>query len=250
MVEEAAGTSMYETKREATTKLIEKKDAKVRETNALLHEEVEPKLEKLRKERAAHLEFQKICRDIEYLTRIYVSFKWLKQSEALNLIKENIRRLTKQIDEAKNNILENSCKREQITEQINLLQTKIENDSSTALKLITEQLEAELKQEAKLSGQLRACHDEINQEKKKLSILLNNITEDNKTLKNKELEMAKSKHLFQDLKDSEIRDMLAYETAQKKFEVVSQGLSTNDDGHASSLQDQLISTYFFINVYV
>lgn len=35
MVEEAAGTSMYETKRDQTNKLIEKKDAKLNEMDAV-----------------------------------------------------------------------------------------------------------------------------------------------------------------------------------------------------------------------
>ncbi|XP_023306396.2 structural maintenance of chromosomes protein 2 [Lucilia cuprina] len=240
MIEEAAGTSMYETKREATTKLIEKKDAKVRETNALLQEEVEPKLEKLRRERAAHLEFQKICRDIEYLTRINVSFRWLKQSEALKTIEKNISRLTMCIDEAKESILQNNTEREHISEQIKILQTQIENESSNTLKEIMEELDMEIKEEAKLSGKLKASREELNQEEKKLHILLTNISEDEKSLKIKELEMAKRKDLFQDLKDTEKRDILAYEAAQKNFEAVSQGLSTNDDGQASSLQDQLI----------
>ncbi|KAM7341587.1 structural maintenance of chromosomes 2 isoform 2-T2 [Cochliomyia hominivorax] len=240
MIEEAAGTSMYETKREATTKLIEKKDAKVRETNALLQEEVEPKLEKLRRERAAHLEFQKICRDIEYLTRIHVSFRWLKQTEAIRTIAENISRLEKRIEEGKNFIIENNAENVLLTEQISTLQNQIENESSSVLKEITEKLDLELKQEAKLSGKLKASIEEIKQEEKKLQILIKNILDDENTLKIKEDEMAKQKSLFQDLKDSEKRDLLAYEEAQKKFEAVSQGLSTNDNGEASSLQDQLI----------
>lgn len=35
MIEEAAGTSMYESKREQTNKLIEKKDSKLKEIEAV-----------------------------------------------------------------------------------------------------------------------------------------------------------------------------------------------------------------------
>lgn len=35
MIEEAAGTSMYETKRDETQKLIEKKDSKLKEIDAV-----------------------------------------------------------------------------------------------------------------------------------------------------------------------------------------------------------------------
>lgn len=240
MIEEAAGTSMYETKREATTKLIEKKDAKVRETNTLLQEEVEPKLEKLRRERAAHLEFQKICRDIEYLTRIHISYRWLKQSEALKTIEATIEKLTKRIEEAKQNIIDNDAERERIKEITKELQHKIDNESGGELKAIEAELDTELKQEGKLSGKLKASQGEIDQEEKKLKALIKNIADDEKTLNSKEAEMAKGKDLFQELKEAEKRDALAYEEAQKKFEAVSQGLTTDEDGQASSLQDQLM----------
>lgn len=35
MIEEASGTSLYETKREFTTKVIEKKDSKIKEMNSV-----------------------------------------------------------------------------------------------------------------------------------------------------------------------------------------------------------------------
>ena len=50
MVEEAAGTRMYETKRVAAIKTIDKKQAKVDELNSVLSEEITPTLERLRGE--------------------------------------------------------------------------------------------------------------------------------------------------------------------------------------------------------
>lgn len=245
MIEEAAGTSMYETKREATTKLMEKKDAKVRETNALLQEEVEPKLEKLRRERAAHLEFQKICRDIEYLTRIHISFRWLKQSEALKFIDDNISKLTKNIDASKLTICQNNEELNNALQKINSLKSKIENESSSDLKAISDELDKEIKHEAKLSGTIKANHDGLKQEESKLKELQKNIADDEENLKMKKMEMEKKKHLFQSLKECEARDILAYQKAQERYEAISQGLSTSDDGQACSLQDQLMSKYFF-----
>lgn len=47
--------------------------------------------------------------------------------------------------------------------------------------------------------------------------------------------------MFESLKADNDHDAKAYADAQKKFEAVTQGLSTNEDGEASSLQDQLMS---------
>lgn len=55
MVEEAAGTRMYETKKQAAMKTIEKKQLKVNELKNVLDEEITPTLEKLRGEKQHYL---------------------------------------------------------------------------------------------------------------------------------------------------------------------------------------------------
>ncbi|MCI30131.1 structural maintenance of chromosomes protein 2-1-like, partial [Trifolium medium] len=57
MLEEAAGTRMYETKKEAALKTLEKKQSKVDEINKLLDQEILPALEKLRKERTQYMQW-------------------------------------------------------------------------------------------------------------------------------------------------------------------------------------------------
>jgi len=55
LIAEAAGTKMYESKKDAALKTIEKKQAKVEEIQKILDEDISPTLEKLRKERAAYM---------------------------------------------------------------------------------------------------------------------------------------------------------------------------------------------------
>ena len=58
MLEEAAGTRMYETKKDAALKTLEKKQTKVDEIDKLLEEEILPTIEKLRKERGDYMKWQ------------------------------------------------------------------------------------------------------------------------------------------------------------------------------------------------
>jgi len=51
MIEEAAGTKMYENKKAQALKTIDKKQSKVEEINTILRDELTPTLETLRKER-------------------------------------------------------------------------------------------------------------------------------------------------------------------------------------------------------
>lgn len=191
MIEEAAGTSLYESKREITTKVIEKKDAKLRETNTLLTEEVEPKLEKLRTERAAFVEFQKICRDIEYLTRIHISFKYLKQKESLEATEKNISNLTSIIEGNKEQICKNKEMIVKAVETIKEIQQQIDEDSGGKLKQLEKLLEEKTKGDASATGNIKAAQGTIDQEKRKIKNLTQSIRDDEKTLVSKENQMEK-----------------------------------------------------------
>jgi structural maintenance of chromosome 2 len=101
---------MYEAKKQAAEKTIEKKDAKLKEINNILAEEINPTLSKLKEERSAYLgtpgsisfgvsitlilcpfrniylsfrsEFQKIQRELEHLKKLYLAYKFVCAQEA------------------------------------------------------------------------------------------------------------------------------------------------------------------------
>ncbi|KAH2187410.1 hypothetical protein KXV58_005930 [Aspergillus fumigatus] len=88
MIEEAAGTRMFEDRREKAVKTMSKKELKLREIEGLLKEEIEPKLEKLRAEKRAFLDFQQTQNDLERLTRLVVAHDYLRSGERLRVTGE------------------------------------------------------------------------------------------------------------------------------------------------------------------
>lgn len=88
MIEEAAGTRMFEDRREKAGKTMGKKDLKLREMEGLLKEEIEPKLEKLRAEKRAFLDFQQTQNDLERLTRLVVAHDYIRGNERLRIAGE------------------------------------------------------------------------------------------------------------------------------------------------------------------
>jgi structural maintenance of chromosome 2 len=84
MIEEAAGTRMYETKRVAAIKTIEKKQAKVDELNSVLSEEITPTLERLRGEKQNYLKWSKNNADIERIERFVIASDFMKAQQALD----------------------------------------------------------------------------------------------------------------------------------------------------------------------
>lgn len=76
MIEEAAGTRMFEDRKEKAIKTIAKKEMKVKEITALLEEEITPKLDKLREEKRSFLEYQRATTELERLTRLAKAHEW------------------------------------------------------------------------------------------------------------------------------------------------------------------------------
>ena len=81
MIEEAAGTRMFEDRKEKANKTMTKKEMKVVEIEGLLKEEIEPKLEKLRGEKRAWLDYQKTQGELERLTRVVVASDYVRAGE-------------------------------------------------------------------------------------------------------------------------------------------------------------------------
>ncbi|XP_052840638.1 structural maintenance of chromosomes protein 2 [Drosophila gunungcola] len=239
MVEEAAGTSQYKTKRDATKTLIEKKETKVRETKALLDEEVLPKLVKLRQERSVYQEYQKICRDIDFLIRIHISAKYLKQCETLKTVEANEKKIEDRIANCKATQANNLKEVETIDSSVNEMQQQIDAKMGGSIKYLETQLKAKLALQATASGSLNTAQGRIKQDETKIRMALKNIEDDVRALTKKQADMAKLKDEFGSLKEADATDSKAYEDAKKKLEAVSQGLSTNEDGQASTLQEQL-----------
>ena len=83
LLEEAAGTKMYETKKQAAVRTMEKKQLKVDEINKVLSEDIMPALEKLRKEKVQYMEWQNASAKMERLQRYCVAYKYVEAKEVL-----------------------------------------------------------------------------------------------------------------------------------------------------------------------
>jgi len=78
MLEEAAGTRMYENKKEAALKTLEKKQTKVDEINKLLDHEILPALEKLRKEKSQYMQWANGNAELDRLRRFCIAFEYVQ----------------------------------------------------------------------------------------------------------------------------------------------------------------------------
>ncbi|GAB7351231.1 hypothetical protein MBLNU459_g1663t1 [Dothideomycetes sp. NU459] len=103
MVEEAAGTRMFEDRRDKAFRTMAKKEMKVQEIMELLKDEIEPKLEKLRQEKRAFLDFQQTQNDLERLTRLVVAYDYIKSKEKLKTSEKDLHDKTQRAKELESN---------------------------------------------------------------------------------------------------------------------------------------------------
>lgn len=191
MIEEAAGTSMYESKREASLKMIEKKDAKLEELYTLIREEVEPRLEKLKQEREQYIAYQKVTREIDFLTRLHISHKYLQLQDAVKNSEAMIQQINKKIDDQKQKIQDNIEESRTIDEETKELQSQMDNNTGGTIKELEEDLAKVSKVEAATSGKRNAAKENINAEKRKLKQLQKSIKDDEGVLQKKEADYEK-----------------------------------------------------------
>lgn len=142
MIEEAAGTRMYETKKQASLTTMDKKAQKMEEIERMLKEEIQPTLEKLRKERSAFFEWQKNKMDIEHLSRLVTAYTYMQAEE----------QLVQSRDEIKND-LELMAERE----------AQIEANKGETVTLTAALETAEEGRKAELSGPLKEFEDQVNE---------------------------------------------------------------------------------------
>lgn len=149
MLEEATGTRMYEMKKEAALKTLEKKQTKVNEIDNVLAQEILPALEKLRKERAQYMQWANGNAELDRLKRFCIAYEFVQaeklkedamggveqmKSNILEL-KSNMEQLQMEIDEKEKSISDLTAEKEkQMGGEIKVLSEKVDKLSNVLVK--------------------------------------------------------------------------------------------------------------------
>lgn len=204
-------------------------------------------MEKLRDEQKQYVEFQKLKRDIDHLTHIHYSYKYLQMKKAMENCEKSIDNANKFIENSRNEIANNITESEAIVIQCQEVQERIDAETGGELADLEKELAVKSKTEATANGAKKSAGQEVEAEKRKLKLIQKNMSKDEEALQAKEAQMAKVGGLFDTLREADEKDSKAFSDAQKRFQAISAGLHVNEDGQASSLQEQLIGEYFVIH---
>ena len=187
MIEEAAGTRMYEAKKQQALKTIEKKEEKIKEINDILSEEVTPTLNKLREERTQYLQFQKSERELEHLNRQYVAFRFLSLEQSNAQIKDEFNELQ---NEKKNHCATGEKLKDEIQaleKEIQTLQHQRDQEGGKELALLEEKLRIQEKAESKAQSAVKVLKENIKGEEKRKKELKKSLDDDTAALRGNNL---------------------------------------------------------------
>jgi len=188
MIQEAAGTKMYELKKAQAIKTMNKKQIKVNEINEILEEEITPQLEKLRKEKQHYLQWTKNNQEIDKLNRLIVICKFIKNYQLINTGNQQIQELTDTIHEsnAQMEFLKDDI--EKTKNEISVKQSeKLQNEQGTILTL-TNELNQKNKSLKSLQQQYKNQNDAIKRENKELKQIDAMLVDHEQSIKEKEKE--------------------------------------------------------------
>ncbi|XP_072215846.1 structural maintenance of chromosomes protein 2 [Excalfactoria chinensis] len=241
MIEEAAGTRMYECKKMAAQKTIEKKEAKLDEIRKIITEEISPSLEKLKEARASYLEYQKITREIENLGRVCVAFQYIHAEE----IKDRSTNALREANANKKKNLElmagNEEKVKELARQIEDMEKKNNKEFGAKLHSLEAAFSELQRVDAKFRSDLDLRKKNLNSKKKSHKELIKVMQEEFKVFTSKEKEIKNIQEGLNGLQEESKKDAEALDTAQQHFNAVSAGLSSNDSGQGTSLADQMMT---------
>ncbi|MCJ1478210.1 Structural maintenance of chromosomes protein 2 [Lambiella insularis] len=199
MIEEAAGTRMFEDRRYKAFKTMAKKEMKVQEITELLKDEIEPKLEKLRTEKRAFLDFQQTHSDLERLTRLVVAHDYVKS-------KERLRRSADDLADKKTRVKE----LEEVAKRLKTEITHLEED--------VKRVRAVREKELRKGGKFQALEDEVKTHTHEMVRLIT-VVDLKKTSRMEELERRKT--LEKSVKELEAQlheKSQIYVTAQTQYD--------------------------------
>ncbi|NWZ65042.1 SMC2 protein, partial [Acrocephalus arundinaceus] len=240
MIEEAAGTRMYECKKIAVQKTIEKKEFKLKSIQTVLNEEISPTLQKLKEERASYLEYQKLVREIEHLSRFCVAYQFVLAEETKTSSTEVLKEMQSNAEKFQESRAEIDQKIKQLNEDIAEMEKEKDKEVGGRLR----ELEAALSENQRVNTKAQSALDLKKQnlrcEEVKYNELVTHMQKDSKALLSKEKEVKNLEKELNVLLEESEKDAQALAAAQQHFNAVSAGLSSNKDGEEATLSGQMM----------
>jgi len=241
MVEEAAGTRMYEVKKTTAHKTMIKKDKKLEEITQLLTEEISPKLEKLKKDRTKYIQYNQNMEQIEAMERFCIAFEYFTAENQLNNFEKDQQNLDKKLEDI--TIKMKDCQQKEVAVHKKIEKIKKQRQSQMRDELTEiEQKVAQLnKQLTQKKSELEHKTEEYEREKGELQNLEQLIHEEEHNRDEFKRKCETAKTTAEELK-KKIEDFNnKIENMKRQKEAVSAGIAVNvSDSNGRTITEQVM----------
>ena len=240
MIEEAAGTRMFEDRRDKAFKTMAKKEMKVEEITELLKEEIEPKLEKLRTEKRAFLDFQQTQSDVERLTRLVVAHDYVMN-------KEKVRQSVDDLDTKKVKATELEASARRLKLEISHLEDDAQKVKAARDKelrkggkfqALEEEVKASSHETVRLATVLDLKRSEMADERKNYEVVQKTVSELEAVMKEKTEMHEKTKSRYDLIKAGLDTEVAEVERKEELLQILQTGVASKE-GQQSGYQGQL-----------
>ena len=200
--------------------------------------------EKLKAERASYLEYQKIQRQIETLTRLVVAYKYTRAEHVDQNAAGEVVSLQDQIETVEEEVGTSKSEIERLKEEISRLEQTRKGHASSKLEELETQMTDMSKKEVKAKSDLDNVLDAVKEEEKEKESTLRSITNTEKLISNKSEELAAVREEAEKYKELEEKERAVVERAECNYTSVQAGQMEGDNQltyteHLMNLKDEL-----------
>uniref|UniRef100_A0A5K3F9D4 Structural maintenance of chromosomes protein n=1 Tax=Mesocestoides corti TaxID=53468 RepID=A0A5K3F9D4_MESCO len=239
LLEEAASTKLYENKKEAALKTIEKKDSKLREIDRVLYEDITPTIRKLREERSSYLEYQKVVREIEHLSKLVIAYDFTRLEEAKQRSKDDLANLESTLSDAKEKLGQLNSEKDTVERKIADLTQERQTLLGSALEEAEHSLSECQKMEAVAAGAASRAAEHFRTVQNQLRSLETQSTEMACQLADKQRAAeAAAGSEFKSLEEAALKAHEVLSEAQSNLAATTSGLGGGSSKHSGGLAEQ------------
>eukprot|EP00667_Euglena_gracilis_P000865 EG_transcript_864 len=238
LMEEAAGTRMFEMKKIQARKTMEKKDKKLQEINEVMSNEIAPKLERLEKQRTDYELFCKTQVDVAGLHRYVVAGTYASNKELEGKKRQDLQRNKARAEECHEEIRGVQTEQKRLTEDIRKLKEKL-GKSKAASTAELEKAELQLSKElVHAQTVLENKRRDVVAEQRKLEEARAQREEGKAAIVAKEKERDQATKAFQTTAEKFENMKQQLTNANNQLQLLKSGVAAGDNGQ--SLTEQLM----------
>ncbi|CAA0834568.1 Structural maintenance of chromosomes protein 2-1 [Striga hermonthica] len=237
MLEEAAGTRMYETKKEAALKTLEKKQSKVDEIDKLLDLEILPALEKLRKEKMQYMQWANGNAELDRLKRFCIAYEYVQAENIRDNAVQCVQDVRNRMLEIDGTVGKMQSEMQEMEKQVSELIAEKEESMGGEIKLLSDKVDALSRDLVKETSVLKNQEDNLMIEKGNAAKIERNLEESKQAVGEMINAVKNAEAGAADLKKSAEELSKSLDEHEKEYQGVVAGKSSGNE--EKCLEDQL-----------